>query len=460
MHENLLELEHMFIRWGGHSGAAGFSIAQKDLSQLKAKLFKLCNERIRDEQLNPIIWLDMKLAPSQVNPHLVELINRMAPFGQDNPMPIFGLENASIGAQRFMGENQRHLKLVLTNGNPGQYLEAIHWNYGENRPKLNPASTYRFAFAVEMNTYNGTSKTQLLLKDLQDEACHNAPDVHPKAISKEINNSEAKVESLQSNVIQAEAFSLEQQFGPFHWIDHRKRDEIESFLSQILASVKGASALEEDYRIFCEGTQQFLPVPMTEALFCKRNGSSPEQPSRNLVLWDLPPDMASLVQLLRTQKPEVIHLFGGKYRKIPICRPYPDYLEGLNKVLQKLWKEHSAESMTLELQRLAMMLSTTPRAILAGLGLLNRLGVATTRALPKEGRINVTLVSATGSLNKPLSELVEFISFQDAVDEVHRFREWLMVAPLSVIQSTVSLEVSSGITTLREERSPHVLNIH
>ena len=103
MHANLSDLADMFLRWGGHSGAAGFALPLDQLPKLKSKLFQLCAERISDQQLVPRVHVDMKLSPEQVNPFLVEIINKMAPFGQGNPAPVFALEAMSIGAQRTMG---------------------------------------------------------------------------------------------------------------------------------------------------------------------------------------------------------------------------------------------------------------------------------------------------------------------------------------------------------------------
>ncbi len=460
MHENLLELEDLFIRWGGHSGAAGFAIAKKDLQRLKTRLFQLCSERIQDQQLIPVTWVDLSLASSQVNPFLVEIVDKMAPFGQSNPMPIFGFENVSVGAQRFIGEDQRHLKLILNSSEPGQYLEALYWNWGSERPKLNPAEKYSFAFTVELNTYNGATKVQLIVKDYLDESRQNVEKLHEAPISKASKVSMALpgTQNTDNTANQPARENLAPQ-GRFQWVDHRGRDEIESFLNQTIIPSAGQRGAD-GYRVFCEGTQQNLPIPMTTVDFCGRNGGKPEDLSHHLVLWDLPPDIQSLLQLLQVQEPKIIHLVGGKYEKIPLYRPPQQFLQGFYKILQRLSTQNKLEPVVITFSKLAMMLSTSYQAVVTGLSLLSRLGLVSISILSEQDTVKIALMSEMTGEFPNINEMIEYIAFRSSLQEVYQFREWLMSAPLNVIQSTVDLETVSGSTVLKEERERHAINLH
>src|SRR6185369_2828151 len=85
LHDELLALEHYFLGFGGHAGAGGFALKLERLESFKRDLYAICNRTITDEQMRPIIEVDAKLEWSQVNPHLVSLVDRLAPFGMQKP---------------------------------------------------------------------------------------------------------------------------------------------------------------------------------------------------------------------------------------------------------------------------------------------------------------------------------------------------------------------------------------
>ncbi len=474
MHHNLQALEDLFLRWGGHAGAAGFAIKQSDLQKLKSRLFQLCAERIAEHDMIPITWVDMTLNASQINTHLVDIVNRMAPFGQNNPMPIFALEHAGVGAQRMMGEDQRHLKVILSGKEPGQYLEAVYWDWGRERAKLNANSTYRAAFTAELNTFNGSSKVQLILKDLQDESRPEAIAVQslvapkampsPQPVSVDMPETVSAVE-LGSRVVKSESLvttapiPVPELPESVQWIDHRGRDGIESFLTQVILPSTQAGQTSVICRIFCEGTQQTLPFPVVQPDFCSRLDDKPDKPAHNLIFWDLPPDMVGLVQVMRAQDPKVIHLLGSKYETIPLYRPPREFLEGLMKLLLRLTKSHPEGSLVICLNQLAMYLSTTHYVVMTALSMLSRLGWAAVTVLAEEDTVKIQPLPDQMSTEQALHEFIEYRAFRTALQEVHQFREWLMTAPLQVIKSSVALEAMSGTYRVNQEREHHAINV-
>ncbi len=460
LHQHLTSIEDLFIKWGGHSGAAGFSITQKDLPKLKSRLFQLCQANIPDELMAPVTWIDMTLAPSQVNPYLLEMIERMAPFGQSNPLPIFAMEKVSIGAQRFLGEDQRHLKLVLSGADPGQYLEAIHWNWGQDRPKLDPKQTYRFAFTVELNTYNGNEKIQLLLKDCQDESKPNVSVLRAHPANEVVLPQPPNPAKIAPEVMPVETPS-ETKMAAEQWVDHRRRDEIDSFLNEVLLPAKDPD-VKLATRIYCEGTQPFLPTPIPKSLFCTRQDVQFDVEIQRLILWDLPPDMEGLTQLLQRTSPQWVHLIGGKYQKIPIYRSTQEVLEGMFKVIQKLGRTQSSETsvVEVELSHLSGLLALTPDVILSGITLLGRMEALQASLSPDSDALKITLLSPPRHMDAGFESLLEFRVFKNALQDVYQFREWLMTAPIHLIQSSVNLELSSGKSLFKQERESHVINLH
>jgi single-stranded-DNA-specific exonuclease len=84
----------------------------------------------------------------------------MAPFGEGNPEPVWGLRGARmIGPPRVVGE--RHLKLQVGVG-PTQ-CDAIGFGMGAREV---PGGELDLAFTVRQNTFMGRTSPQLHLLDI------------------------------------------------------------------------------------------------------------------------------------------------------------------------------------------------------------------------------------------------------------------------------------------------------
>jgi len=422
LHRQISTLEDMFLRWGGHSGAAGFAIKLDELDRLKTRLFSLCRENIADELMSPRIEVDLKVSPEQVNTYLLDMVTQMAPFGQANPLPIFGMEKIMVDAQRLLGEDQRHLKLILNTPEKGRYLEAIHWNW--NQARLDTGEKINLAFTIEENTYNGATKIQLLIKDLATEIKkadnHVMSKPQPALPSRPIPETKNNTEDMQ-------------------WVDHRGRENMEGFLYQILEQMP--------YRIYCEGTQHYFPIPLGPQHFCTRLADGSAFQQGHLVLWDLPPDQDSLQSLLKTYRPQIIHLIGGKYQAIPMARSPREFLQGSLSVLMKLPETR------ISLSQLEALLSSSRNVVMTALGVLNRLSYLTSRL--NNGQVEIQLHPQPTTAQTDWDSLLEYQTFVNALGEVQQFRTWMMTAPLSVIQSGLGLTYRPQT----EERAHDVIHL-
>src|SRR5690606_38371562 len=91
IHTCLQSLERFFLHYGGHAGAGGFALEMGQLDNFRSALYEYCDNHIRDDQLIPEVVYDDTLQWSQANLHLVQLLERLAPFGEANPAPRFAM---------------------------------------------------------------------------------------------------------------------------------------------------------------------------------------------------------------------------------------------------------------------------------------------------------------------------------------------------------------------------------
>jgi single-stranded-DNA-specific exonuclease RecJ len=436
LHDQLLALEDYFLGFGGHAGAGGFALKLERLEAFKRDLHAICKKHITDEQMRPVIDVDAKLEWSQINPHLITLIDKLAPCGMENPSPKFVLENVNVAAQRYMGEDERHLKLVLANSlgrssETNTPLEGIIWNFGR-KERFDPGSPYSFVVVPGLNSFNGVTKVQLIIEDYM------TPQAAKTATQSTVSLRKAEPDagqytrirtSLNGGATQADV-SLESaeeaQPGP-QWIDHRSREGVDAFISQLMLPLQD----KRNVIIYHEGKKPDIPF-LNEKLLC---GRLHVRQAEELIFWDLPPSVQEFKRVLDWVKPEVIHVVGGKYQSVPVFPSEQNYLKLIVQVLRR-----EGESQVIDVDQFASQLATTTQVITQGLILLEKLSMLETRLMEPGNiqKLQVRLLPQNASRAEDMTQRLEYVAFQHALKEVGKFRGWLLKSSLATMKMTLS----------------------
>ena len=142
-------------RFGGHAAAAGCSLIPENLDAFRKRFFAFCREHI-PESIEPSLKLDGSLEFPKLTDLFVEQLDRLQPFGEGNPEPLFSMETPELP---FSLIKDKHVKWQL-NGN----VEIIGWNraemYAENPPS-------KLAVNLAFNEFRGRRKIQLTIQDSQ-----------------------------------------------------------------------------------------------------------------------------------------------------------------------------------------------------------------------------------------------------------------------------------------------------
>jgi single-stranded-DNA-specific exonuclease len=110
---------HRLVRFGGHSGAAGFTVLRRDLPGLKADLESVAQASLSDDEVGPRYEIDALMAPQDLGPALFDQLDRLEPCGQGNPPGIFLLSPvAAIPGSVRSYEEERYACRFLTSAGP------------------------------------------------------------------------------------------------------------------------------------------------------------------------------------------------------------------------------------------------------------------------------------------------------------------------------------------------------
>ena len=158
----------LFLKFGGHKQAAGFTTPNEHLRTL-ADHFEAVSEGVfNGDRRDPILDVDAKAGPSLVAKDLFDFTQRLAPFGQSNPQPLFASEALRV-VNSFSVGSGKHLKLSLQDGD-GSTWDAIAFRRGARVRQAAPGSRLDVAYRMELNTWRGVTSLQLVVEDFAPSA--------------------------------------------------------------------------------------------------------------------------------------------------------------------------------------------------------------------------------------------------------------------------------------------------
>lgn len=164
IYEILKENKDLFLSFGGHEFAGGFAFDSNinSFEKVREAINNSVLEQTNGEELKEILPIDLELSAKNITMDMIKTLNMLEPFGAANEKPVLAIKNLQIATFKFMGQNKNHLKLYCIDEN-GKNLECVKWSEqqfaGENSDKID------IAFFPEVNSFNGKTSIQLLIKD-------------------------------------------------------------------------------------------------------------------------------------------------------------------------------------------------------------------------------------------------------------------------------------------------------
>lgn len=128
MYEELTKCKGILNKYGGHPMAAGLSLDNENIEELK----RLLNENISltEDDLIPKIYIDMELPIEYINYKLIDEINSLEPFGKGNAKPIFGCKQLRVAKGYLLGANKNVIKLNLLSAR-GKRIDGLIFSDAE-----------------------------------------------------------------------------------------------------------------------------------------------------------------------------------------------------------------------------------------------------------------------------------------------------------------------------------------
>ncbi len=155
----------LLIKGGGHRMAAGLTISMKIYNQFIEYIVDKFNN-FNSSYFDKISYFDTVLTIDEINPELLDNIEKLEPFGSNNPYPKFIIQNVCIEFSKIIKE--KHVLINLKN-NEDILLKGICFNcrdndLGQNLLK-NKSKKFHIGCSIKKDIYQGNNQPQLIIHD-------------------------------------------------------------------------------------------------------------------------------------------------------------------------------------------------------------------------------------------------------------------------------------------------------
>jgi single-stranded-DNA-specific exonuclease len=155
-------------QFGGHTFAAGLSLPVDKVAAFRAKFEQIVTERITDEQLIPLIDIDLALELPAIGTKFYHVLKQMEPFGPQNMTPVFVTHHVRLASAPILMK-EKHLKIeVYQTGSPK--FTAVGFGMAEFYGKLSENTPFSIVYSIDENNFRDKTSLQLMLKDIKFDA--------------------------------------------------------------------------------------------------------------------------------------------------------------------------------------------------------------------------------------------------------------------------------------------------
>ena len=114
-------VQDCFSRFGGHPMAAGLSMDESRIGELRDRLN--ANAHLTEEDLKPVVMIDMAMPLRYANAHTADVIAELEPFGTGNADPMFADKGLLLERVRWMGNRKKAANLFFSKD--GEIYETV-----------------------------------------------------------------------------------------------------------------------------------------------------------------------------------------------------------------------------------------------------------------------------------------------------------------------------------------------
>ncbi len=168
LHELLSNFSPLFERFGGHSAACGFTIAEENLPALREgiaeKMRGLLNEK--PDLLERTWSWDIEALPGDLTADLATGLRLFEPCGKGNELPVFAV-NGYVSKLSSMGKEGQYRRFSLTDEMRTDSVQCVSFGLEDGRiHELKEGVKVKAIGSLNLNSWNGRVSAQFNVRKI------------------------------------------------------------------------------------------------------------------------------------------------------------------------------------------------------------------------------------------------------------------------------------------------------
>lgn len=174
--EALNSMKELFLKYGGHAGAAGFSIPIENIEIFAERLNEYAGEKISEAGFLKPIKIDKEIQMQKISYDFLDELSKLKPFGFGNQTPLFSMKNCTYSNLRKIGKDQSHIMLNIIKN--GVEIKNCVWFGAEDMfSDIEKNPVLDIAFKLKLEIFKNRYQYKIYLEDVkkpeEDKECIN-----------------------------------------------------------------------------------------------------------------------------------------------------------------------------------------------------------------------------------------------------------------------------------------------
>ena len=187
MYDELTKCKELFTKYGGHKLAAGLSLDEENVPELRRRLNENCN--LTEVDFEEKVLIDVPMPMAYASFEFIAELEKLEPFGNGNPKPQFAQKNVRFVSGKVLGANRNVGKYVVEDENRRRYdliyfgeIEGFHayvaakygtaaldrlYRTGTGGQDAGEEIVLSVVYYPDINEYRGNVSLQMVMKYYQ-----------------------------------------------------------------------------------------------------------------------------------------------------------------------------------------------------------------------------------------------------------------------------------------------------
>lgn len=170
LYQEMKKNSDLFVGFGGHEMACGFSIKEEHIEELRKRLNNQMKPIKKDQPdiFVPKVHIIAEMKSNELSIDVIKQLSKLEPYGMGNAKPLFIIKDVTVNNNwtRSCGNEDTHLKFSGKKENV--FLNGIGFSLAEKYKLLQEPLIVDLAFSADINEYNGKVEPQMVIADLRE----------------------------------------------------------------------------------------------------------------------------------------------------------------------------------------------------------------------------------------------------------------------------------------------------